>query len=80
MNTYGRPAAARMQANGGGNVVIGGLLRSISPGKLHYLLAPHRAPAEVRFALAKIRMNTPLCPMEIEACRVYFTQAVPELH
>jgi len=80
MNVYHRPASARMQSNGGGNVVLGGMLRTITPGQLHSLLAPHRAPAEVRFALAKVRCNEPLCPMEIEACRVYFTQAVPDLH
>ena len=78
--SYARPAAARMQSNGGGNVVINGMLRSISPGQLHYLLTSPQAPAEVRFALAKVRMNEPLCPMEIEACRVYFTQAVNKLH
>ena len=80
MNAYHRPASARMQSNGGGNVVLNGMLRSITHDQLHYLLASHRAPAEVRFALAKVRCNEPLCPMEIEACRVYFTQAVPELH
>ncbi len=75
-----RPANARMQSNGGGNVVINGLLRTITSGQLHHLLTSPQAPAEVRFALAKVRMNEPLCPMEIEACRVYFTQAINKLH
>ena len=78
--TYNRPANARMQRNGGGNIPVDGALRSVSADQLHYLLTSPQAPAEVRFALAKVRMNEPLCPMEIEACRVYFTQAVNKLH
>ena len=77
---FTRPAYARMQATGGGTIPVDGALRSISAGQLHYLLTSPQAPAEVRFALAKVRMNEPLCPMEIEACRVYFTQAVNKLY
>ncbi len=77
---FTRPAHARMQATGGGNIPVDGALRSISAGQLHYLVTSPQAPAEVRSALAKVRMNEPLCPMEIEACRVYFTQAVNKLH
>ena len=77
---FTRPAHARMQATGGGTIPVDGALRSISAGQLHYLVTSPQAPAEVRFALAKVRRNEPLCPMDIEACRVYFTQAVNTLH
>jgi len=76
--SYARPASARLASNGGGNIVINGMLRSLSAGQLHHLLT--QAPSEVRFALAKVREGLSLCPMEIEACRVYFTQAVNKLH
>lgn len=76
--SYARPASARLASNHSVNIPVAGILKTIPAGKLSHLV--RTGPVEVRFALAKIKNNEPLCPMEIEACRVYFTQAVPELN